>query len=161
MAKAFSTAEFHAVGGAWRNLGLLHMAMADYPLHVAHQYEMSRSDAIDVARFVARQSRTSLEGIDGLSKKRFDTLPYAAVVLETLIEKLSVQRVIVSAFGLREGLLFEAMTPEAQANDPLIEGCEALTASPGAFTLLARRWKPGSHRYSGNWKTSLVIATPP
>ncbi|OYU70254.1 MAG: exopolyphosphatase [Alphaproteobacteria bacterium PA2] len=134
LAKGFSTAEFHAVGGAWRNLGLLHMAMADYPLHVAHQYEMSRSDAIDVARFVARQSRSSLEGIDGLSKKRFDTLPYAAVVLEALIEKLAVQRVVVSAFGLREGLLFEAMSPEAQATDPLIEGCEALTSSPGAFS---------------------------
>ena len=136
LARTFSAPEFHAVGGAWRNLGLLHMAMADYPLHVAHQYEMSRSDAIDVSRFVARQSRTSLEGIEGLSKKRFDTLPYAAVVLETLIERLSVQTVVVSAFGLREGLLFEAMSPEAQRADPLIEGCEALTAAPGGFTSL-------------------------
>jgi len=134
LAQIYTTQEFHAVGGAWRNLGLLHMAMSDYPLHVAHQYEMSRSDAIDVARFVARQSRTSLEGIEGLSKKRFDTLPYAAVVLETLIERLSIQKVVVSAFGLREGLLFEAMPPEARLNDPLIEGCEALTAGPGPFS---------------------------
>lgn len=129
----YSSPEFHAVGGAWRNLGLLHMAMADYPLHVAHQYEMSRSDAIDVARFVARQSKNSLEGIEGLSKKRFDTLPYAAVVLETLIERLAVQTVVVSAFGLREGLLFEAMSEDSRAKDPLIEGCDALTAAPGGF----------------------------
>ncbi|OXE37238.1 MAG: exopolyphosphatase [Phenylobacterium zucineum] len=131
LAQTFASPEFHAVGGAWRNLALLHMAMADYPLHVAHQYEMSRSDAIDVAGFVARQSRNSLEGIPGLSKKRFDTLPYAAVVLETLIERLAVQNIVVSAYGLREGLLFEAMAPENQAGDPLIEGCEALTTSPG------------------------------
>jgi exopolyphosphatase / guanosine-5'-triphosphate,3'-diphosphate pyrophosphatase len=136
VAKRFATPEFHAVGGAWRNLGLLHMAMADYPLHVAHQYEMSRSDAIDVARFVARQSRNSLEGIEGLSKKRFDTLPYAAVVLEALLESLSIQTVVVSAFGLREGLLFEAMSDADQAGDPLIAGCEALTAAPGGFTSL-------------------------
>ena len=126
-----SSAEFHAVGGAWRNLGLLHMAMAGYPLHVAHQYEMSRADAVDVARFVARQSRNSLEGIEGLSKKRFDTLPYAAVVLDALIERLGVEKVVISAFGLREGLLFEAMSPEDRALDPLIEGCEALTALRG------------------------------
>ncbi|HEX5377835.1 MAG TPA: Ppx/GppA family phosphatase, partial [Phenylobacterium sp.] len=127
----FASREFHAVGGAWRNLGLLHMAMADYPLHVAHQYEMSRADAVDVSRFVARQSRNSLEGIEGLSKKRFDTLPYAAVVLDALIERLGVEKVVISAFGLREGLLYEAMSPEIRARDPLIEGCEALTAMRG------------------------------
>jgi len=133
VAKQFTAPEFHAVGGAWRNLGLLHMAMADYPLHVAHQYEMTRTDAIDVARFVARQSKISLEGIEGLSKKRFDTLPYAAVVLEALIENLSIQTVVVSAFGLREGLLFDVMSADDQVNDPLIAGCEALTAAPGGF----------------------------
>ena len=131
VADRFGAREFHAVGGAWRNLGLLHMAMADYPLHVAHQYEMNRADAVDVARFVARQSRGSLEGIEGLSKKRFDTLPYAAVVLEALIERLNVEKVVISAFGLREGLLYEAMSPLDRRRDPLIEGCEALTATRG------------------------------
>lgn len=131
LAGRFAAREFHAVGGGWRNLALLHMAMADYPLHVAHQYEMSRADAVDVARFVARQSRSSLEGIEGLSKKRFDTLPYAAVVLDALIERLGVEKVVISAFGLREGLLYEAMSPQERGRDPLIEGCEALTAMRG------------------------------
>jgi exopolyphosphatase/guanosine-5'-triphosphate,3'-diphosphate pyrophosphatase len=131
VAERFATREFHAVGGAWRNLALLHMAMTDYPLHVAHQYEMSRSDAVDVARFVARQSKNSLEGIQGLSKKRFDTLPYSALVLEALIERLGIERVVISAYGLREGLLLEGMTEEDRARDPLIEGCEALTAVRG------------------------------
>lgn len=127
----FRSREFHAVGGAWRNLALLHMEMADYPLRVAHQYEMSRSDAIDVARFVARQSRASLERIQGLSKKRFDTLPYSALVLDALIERLGVERVIISAYGLREGLLLEAMSPDAREQDPLVEGFEALTQLRG------------------------------
>jgi exopolyphosphatase/guanosine-5'-triphosphate,3'-diphosphate pyrophosphatase len=127
----FAAREFHAVGGGWRNLALLHMAIADYPLHVAHQYEMNRADAVDVARFVARQSRSSLEGIHGLSKKRFDTLPYAAVVLDALIERLGVEKVVISAFGLREGLLYESMSLEERGRDPLIEGCEALTSMRG------------------------------
>lgn len=127
----FRTREFHAVGGAWRNLALLHMEMADYPLKVAHQYEMSRSDAVDVARFVARQSKGSLERIQGLSKKRFDTLPYSALVLDALIERLGIERVVISAYGLREGLLLESMSPEEAARDPLIEGCEALTTVRG------------------------------
>ena len=130
-ANRFAAREFHAVGGAWRNLALLHMELADYPLRVAHQYEMGRSDAIEVARFVARQSKASLQRIEGLSKKRFETLPYAALVLAGVIEALGVKRVVVSAFGLREGLLLDAMEPEIRRRDPLIEGCEVLTAVRG------------------------------
>jgi exopolyphosphatase/guanosine-5'-triphosphate,3'-diphosphate pyrophosphatase len=135
-ANRFATPHFHAVGGAWRNLALFHMELADYPLHVAHQYEMSPADAQDVARLIARQSRTSLERMEGLSKKRVDTLPYAAVVLDTLIETLGIERVIVSAFGVREGLLLDAMDPAVRKRDPLIEGCEALTAARGVASEL-------------------------
>jgi exopolyphosphatase/guanosine-5'-triphosphate,3'-diphosphate pyrophosphatase len=130
-AQRFATRHFHAVGGAWRNLALLHMELADYPLKVAHQYEMSRSDALEVARLVERQSRSSLERIQGLSKKRFDTLPYSALVLEALIERLGVERVVISAYGVREGLLLEAMDPEVRKRDPLIAGCAALTSVRG------------------------------
>ena len=130
-ANHFATRHFHAVGGAWRNLALFHMELADYPLHVAHQYEMSPSDAQDVARLIARQSRASLERMEGLSKKRVETLPYAAVVLDALIETLGVERVIVSAFGVREGMLLDAMEPAVRQRDPLIEGCDALTAARG------------------------------
>ncbi|HZZ31350.1 MAG TPA: Ppx/GppA phosphatase family protein [Phenylobacterium sp.] len=130
-ANRFTTRYFHAVGGAWRNLALFQMELADYPLHVAHQYEMSRADALSVARLVSRQSRTSLERMPGLSKKRIDALPYSAVVLEALIEALGIERITISAFGVREGLLLEAMAPDVRRRDPLIEGCEALTAARG------------------------------
>ena len=131
-ANRYASPEFHAVGGAWRNLALLHMQLADYPLHVAHQYEIGRGDGLDLARFVQRQSRSSLEGIQGLSKKRFDTLPYAAAVLERLIERLGVEKIVISAYGVREGLLLEAMPPEVRQLDPLIEGCQALATHRGA-----------------------------
>jgi exopolyphosphatase/guanosine-5'-triphosphate,3'-diphosphate pyrophosphatase len=131
-ANRFATRHFHAVGGAWRNLALFQMELADYPLHVAHQYEMSRADALSVSRLVARQSRASLERMQGLSKKRIETLPYSAVVLEALIESLGIERVTISAYGVREGLLLDAMDAEVRARDPLIEGCEALTAARGS-----------------------------
>lgn len=130
-AERLSSREFHAVGGAWRNLALLHMELEGYPLHIAHQYEIQRTDLLDMCRFVARQSRTSLEGIQGLSRKRFDTLPYAAVVLSEVVQALEVQRVVISAFGLREGLLLESMPAEVRALDPLVGGCEALVAQNG------------------------------
>lgn len=144
IASGFRASEFHAVGGAWRNLGLLHMIMTDYPLRVAHQYEMSRTEALDLTRFVVRQSRASLERIVGLSKKRYETLPYAALVLETLIEQLGFDRIVVSAFGLREGLLWDGMAPDIRGRDPLLEGCAAMSAmrglSAGDMPQALERW---------------------
>jgi exopolyphosphatase/guanosine-5'-triphosphate,3'-diphosphate pyrophosphatase len=134
LANRFASPDFHAVGGAWRNLALLHMQMADYPLHVAHQYEIHRAEAVELARFVQHQSRSSLERVQGLSKKRVETLPYSALVLDRLIDRLGVERVTVSAYGVREGLLLDAMPPEVARRDPLIEGCEALAAQRGVST---------------------------
>ena len=129
---AFMTDTLYAVGGGWRNLALLQMRIAGYPLQIVHQYEISASDALDAARFIARQSKGSLERIEGVSKRRLDTIPHAAVVLEGLIERLDVKRISLSAYGLREGLLFEAMDKGLRDLDPLIEGCTALGARQGA-----------------------------
>lgn len=131
LAGRFASRDFHAVGGAWRNLALLHMELSDYPLRVAHQYEMTRADAIEVARLVKRQSRSSMERMQGVSKKRTETLPYAALVLEALIERLGIERIVISAYGVREGLLLDSMDSQVRKRDPLIEGCEALTATRG------------------------------
>jgi exopolyphosphatase/guanosine-5'-triphosphate,3'-diphosphate pyrophosphatase len=128
---AFEAETLYAVGGSWRNLALLQMRIADYPLSIVHQYEMTAAEALDVARFIARQSRSSLERIEGVSKKRLETMPSAAVVLEQVIQRLGVRRISVSAYGLREGMLFDAMAPEVRALDPLIEGCTALGARQG------------------------------
>jgi exopolyphosphatase/guanosine-5'-triphosphate,3'-diphosphate pyrophosphatase len=132
----FETPTLHAVGGAWRSIAQLHMAMSDYPLQIVHQYAMTADDAREVARFVSRQSRTSLDRTPGVSRRRAETLPYAALVLEALIEKLALKTVEFSAWGLREGLLQEALTAEHLASDPLIAGCTTWGARQGISPLL-------------------------
>ncbi|MBB5659720.1 Ppx/GppA family phosphatase [Brevundimonas halotolerans] len=132
----FETPTLHAVGGAWRSIAQLHMAMSDYPLQIVHQYAMTADDAHEVARFVSRQSRTSLDRTPGVSRRRAETLPYAALVLEALIEKLALKTVEFSAWGLREGLLQEALSAEHLASDPLIAGCTTWGARQGISPLL-------------------------
>jgi exopolyphosphatase/guanosine-5'-triphosphate,3'-diphosphate pyrophosphatase len=131
-AKRFRTPVLHAVGGAWRNFALLHMRMSGYPLEIVHQYEISRREAISAAHLIAHQSQESLSRAPGLSRKRVDTLPYAAVLLEALIEQLGLERISLSAYGLREGLLFEGMPAKLRARDPLVEGCAALASQHGS-----------------------------
>jgi exopolyphosphatase/guanosine-5'-triphosphate,3'-diphosphate pyrophosphatase len=112
------------------------MRMSNYPLSIIHQYELSRSDAMDAARFIGQQSRASLERVDGISKRRVEGLPHAAAVLEALVGRLGLERVVLSAYGLREGLIFDAMSREVQACDPLIQGCAALGARSASAEIL-------------------------
>jgi exopolyphosphatase/guanosine-5'-triphosphate,3'-diphosphate pyrophosphatase len=126
LSNSLAAETLYAIGGAWRNLALLHMRLTDYPLQIVHEYELSAKDALQASRFIATQSRGSLERIEGLSKKRAEALPYAAVVLEQMIERMGLRRVVISAWGLREGLLFDGLPRDVQRLDPLIEGCAAL-----------------------------------
>jgi exopolyphosphatase/guanosine-5'-triphosphate,3'-diphosphate pyrophosphatase len=66
-----------------------------------------------------------------MSRKRLETLPYAASVLDSLIIRLGLEQITLSAYGLREGLLLEAMPEAYRGLDPLIEGCAALGARQG------------------------------
>lgn len=132
----FRADTLYAVGGAWRTLAQAHMSLTGYPLHIVHQYEMRAAEARETARLVARQSRESLEKWPGLTKKRAETLPHASLVLEGLIDRLGLKRIVLSAWGVREGLLYEALEPETAAADPLLAGCTALGARQGVSATL-------------------------
>ena len=118
--------DFYAVGGAWRALGRIDMALTNHPLGVLHHHEMSRNEVLKVVDAVRRQGRRSLEKLEEAAAKRAETLPYAAVVLEHVMQAGQFDRVILSAFGLREGVLLERMGNEALAIHPLIAAAEAL-----------------------------------
>lgn len=123
-----STETLYAVGGAWRAIARLHMQHKNHPLPVLHHYELSGKQAIEACDLIARQSRASLEGTPGISSKRVDAMPYAAIVLRTLIEKVKIKTISVSAGGLREGLLYRALSPADQRVDPLLAGAAFLSS---------------------------------
>jgi exopolyphosphatase/guanosine-5'-triphosphate,3'-diphosphate pyrophosphatase len=118
--------DFYAVGGAWRALGRIDIGQRHHPLGVLQHYEMSRADVLKLVEVVRRQSRKSLERIEDSAAKRAETLPYAAVVLEQVMLAGAFERVILSAFGLREGVLIERMGADALAMHPLVAAAEAL-----------------------------------
>ena len=135
--------DFYAVGGAWRALGRIDMTMRNHPLGVLHHYEMSRGEVLKLADLVRKQSRRSLERLEEAAAKRAETLPYAAVVLERVMLAGQFDRVIVSAFGLREGVLMERMSAEALSQHPLIAAAEALagrSAHTRAFGAALEKW---------------------
>lgn len=136
-------ADFFAVGGAWRALGRIDIALTQHPLGVLHFHEMTRTQVLKVAELVRKQSKRSLEKLEEAAAKRADTLPYAAVVLEQVMLAGGFERVILSAFGLREGVLLERMSEAALCADPLIAAAEALagrTPKTRAFGRALEQW---------------------
>lgn len=135
--------DFYAVGGAWRALGRIDIALTNHPLGVLHHHEMSRNEVMKVVDAVRKQSRRSLERLEEAAAKRAETLPYAAVVLEHVMQAGQFDRVVLSAFGLREGVLLERMSAEALATHPLIAAAEALAgrwSRSRSFGLALEEW---------------------
>ncbi len=135
--------DFYAVGGAWRALGRIDIGQRNHPLGVLHHYEMSRAEVLKLVDVVRKQSRRSLERLEDSAAKRADMLPYAAVVLERVMLAGGFERVIISALGLREGVLIERMSPAALGLHPLIAATEALAgrwASVRVFGRALERW---------------------
>ena len=102
----------YLVGGAWRALARLHMEQTHYPLHIIHEYAIARRPAEAFLDIVAGQSRRSLERVTAISRRRLEAVPVAATILRRLIAAGRPERIVFSAFGLREGYAYGLLPTE-------------------------------------------------
>jgi exopolyphosphatase/guanosine-5'-triphosphate,3'-diphosphate pyrophosphatase len=116
----------YAVGGAWRALFGLHMAQTGYPLHVMHGYTVRAREALEFCELVQRVDPETLSHIEVVSTARRPLLGYAAIVLGQLIRRIRPDRIVVSALGVREGLLYSMLKPREQQKDALIDAARNL-----------------------------------
>ncbi|HEY0107527.1 MAG TPA: hypothetical protein VGB91_15710, partial [Rhizomicrobium sp.] len=124
----FKDRSLYAVGGIWRSFARVDMEETRYPLHVLQEYEIPRRRALRLCDVLANLSRKSVERMKVVSKRRAESLPYGAIVLERLLLACDLKSVIVSAYGLREGLLYDRLSAEERALDPLIDFAEGANA---------------------------------
>jgi exopolyphosphatase / guanosine-5'-triphosphate,3'-diphosphate pyrophosphatase len=117
---------FYAVGGTWRALARLHMWQIGYPLHVMHNYLIPAREALEFSRLVHRVSPEMLSRIEVVSDARRPLLAYAALVLEHVVRRTKPKNVIISALGVREGLLYSMLEPEERKKDPLLAAAREL-----------------------------------
>jgi len=120
-ARALKGRALYAVGGIWRAFAHVDMEEQNYPLRVLHHYVIPAGRAVKLCRVVSGLSRKSLEKMRSVPKRRAEALPYGALVMEEMIQGFSLKEVVVSAYGLREGVLQEKLSPQEAAKDPLIE----------------------------------------
>lgn len=133
----------YLVGGSWRAMTRLHMHAARYPLPIVHHYAMPPADAARMQRLATRLGTKKLRDIPGVSAARAPALADAAALLAVLARDLGSSALIASAYGLREGLLYQSLSPAVRADDPLLAGAREEGARQGRFPEhgdLLERW---------------------
>lgn len=125
---------FYMVGGSWRALARFDMELTHFPLPVVHQYEMPAGRAEQLTRIVSHVGKARFRDIPAITGSRVPTLPDAAALLSVVVRQLKSGRLIVSAYGLREGLLFGDLPPDIQTHDPLLIAAEAEGEAQARFS---------------------------
>ena len=111
----------YLVGGSWRALARLDIISSDYPLPITHHYRMPPGRPAELRKLIASLSRSDPKSMPMLTASRIPTLPNAKLILSALVDALEPSELIVSSFGIREGLLFHELPKRERAKDPLIE----------------------------------------
>jgi exopolyphosphatase/guanosine-5'-triphosphate,3'-diphosphate pyrophosphatase len=117
---------FYAVGGTWRALSRLHMWQTGYPLHVMHGYVISAKEASEFSRLVQRVDPNTMSQIEIVAEARRPLLAYAAVVLEHIVRIGRPKQVVMSALGVREGLLYSLLGEKEKRRDALLAAAQEL-----------------------------------
>ncbi|NOR63569.1 MAG: exopolyphosphatase [Rhodobacteraceae bacterium] len=143
----------YLVGGSWRAIARLDMARRNYPLHVLHEYRLTAAQMLETATWAAMQEPEALAELTETSMARLKLVPLAAKVMQGLIEVLKPSEIAISSYGIREGMLFEAMPPAMRGLDPLIESCRYMEATNARF--------PGFGDALFEWLRPLFMAVDP
>jgi len=127
---------FYLVGGSWRALARIEMADSCYPLPIVHQHVIHPGRVRDLRKLLATADSAALAAIGGA---RLATAPVAAMLLDLIVEALEPSQLIVSSFGIREGLLFAALGAKQQALDPLVAAARDVGGGAHGFGELGDR----------------------
>jgi exopolyphosphatase/guanosine-5'-triphosphate,3'-diphosphate pyrophosphatase len=123
----------YLVGGSFRALALLDLKLLGHPLPIVHQHRIARERLGELAEIARSEGVERIKARTGLSAMRIESIPAAATLLEAMCEVLEPARTIVSAFGLREGLLYRDLDAETRSEDPLLAAALEVGEALGRF----------------------------
>lgn len=123
----------YAVGGAWRSIAKAHMIRNNYPIEVIHGYSVERAALSEFLESLIRTPKKSAKNVPGVSRRRGDSIPTAALVLQRVLAQGQPFRVVFSAFGLREGCLYDRLTEAERDKDPLLMAADEIARETNRF----------------------------
>ena len=131
--------DLYLVGGTWRAMAVYLMEERNFPLTDPHGLRLPAEDAMRFAKLLAKQAPEDLRVSPRISSMRSDSMPDAAILLQALIRQVSPRNIVISAWGIREGILFHGLAPHARSQDPLIAGVSTFANSRGATPTMSTK----------------------
>jgi exopolyphosphatase/guanosine-5'-triphosphate,3'-diphosphate pyrophosphatase len=123
----------YLVGGSFRALALLDMKIMGHPLPIIHYHRILPERLLDLRAALADMDFEQLKSHTQISSNRIPALPAVVTLLETMINVLGPRKIFVSAFGLREGLLYRDLDPLTKDEDPLLAAALEVGERLGRF----------------------------
>ncbi len=121
--RAWTGARIIGSGGTFTNLGRMAVARrGGDPTEPVHGIEVSVAEVEHLLEWLSTRTRLQRQQVPGLNPERADIILAGLAVVASLLQRLDAGSVTVSAYGLREGLLWEmvgAASAEAPAVDPM------------------------------------------
>ena len=121
------------VGGSWRAIARLDMERREYPLHVLHEYHLTPEQIIETAKWATTKTPEDFASIVDISSARLSLVPLAARVLAELVAVFEPEHVLISSYGIREGMLYNAMPKRLRRKDPLLEAARQRERASARF----------------------------
>ena len=92
------------IGGSIRALSKMIMVKNDYPLDILHGFTYNAKKELSLfEKIVVARNNDELKSL-GVKKDRFDTIKEGAFIFKTILDELSIQEVVTSGVGVREGV---------------------------------------------------------
>lgn len=123
----------YLVGGSFRALATFDMKLARHPLPIVHQHFFAPGRLAELGAALAGMSPSEIKSLTRLSGNRVASLPAALALAGALVAHFQPNRVVLSSFGLREGLLYHDLPPNVRAEDPLLAAALEVGERLGRF----------------------------
>ena len=93
------------VGGTLRTLTKYDQGYTGYPLEKIHNYRLKLTAIETMCKELGSMNDKEISGLRAMDATRAETIVAGSYVIHTLMKKLEFEEVIVSAYGLREGVI--------------------------------------------------------
>ena len=123
----------YLVGGSFRALALLDMKITGHPLPIIHHHRILPERMPALREALQTRDFDQLKADTQISSNRIPTLPAVVTLLETMMSVLGPRKTYVSAFGLREGILYRDLDAATRDEDPLLAAALEVGERLGRF----------------------------
>ena len=135
--------ELVGVGGTSRALARYHQESANYPFQKVHNYRLTLKDIESIGKKLDSMKPDEISSLHGMDTTRAETIVSGTYVIYAIMKQYNLTELVVSDFGLREGVLISYLQ-----NPNIIEKNNIESLERQISQLISNRCK-SENRYFG------------